>query len=69
MCATSLTASQMSTMSIAEALAVGTKSDSPALEHDQIVACPSLVAQITNGGLLFDSTCPPFFSSRASQPA
>jgi len=41
---TRLTASQKSILSIAEALAVGTISEAPALGHGLIVACHSLVA-------------------------
>jgi len=63
----SLTACQKSKLSIAEALAVGTESEAPALGLGRIVSCHSLVAQITNRGLLFD--CMVLFSSHASQPA
>jgi len=64
---TSLTACQKSKLSIAEALAVGTENEAPALWLGRIVSCHSLVGQITKRGLLFD--CVFFFSSHASQPA
>jgi len=64
---TSLSACQNSKLSIAEALAVGTKSTAPALGLGRIVSCHSLVAQITKRGLLFD--CMLCFLSHASQPA
>jgi len=47
---TSLTASQKSKRSIAEALAVATKSEAPAHEVGRIVSCNSVVAQITKRG-------------------
>jgi len=64
---TSLTACQKSKLTIAEALAVGTESEAPALGLGRIVSCHSLDAQITKRGLLFD--CVFFFSSHASHPA
>jgi len=51
---TSLTACQKSKLSIADALAVATESEAPALGLGRFVSCPSLFAQITNRGLLFD---------------
>jgi len=62
---TSLTASQKSKLSIAEALAVGTESEAPALGLGRIVSCHSLVAQITKRGatvrlhVLFFISCKP----------
>ena len=47
---TSLTVRQKSNLSIAEALAVGTESEGPALGLGRIVSCRSLVAQITKRG-------------------
>jgi len=47
---TSLAASQKSKLSIAEALAVGTASEAPALGLGRIVSCHSPVAQITKRG-------------------
>ena len=64
---TSHTAYQKSKLSIADALAVGTESEAPALGLGRTVSCHSLVAQITNRGLLFD--CMFLLSSHASQPA
>ena len=64
---TSLSACQKLKLSIAEALAVGTKSEAPALGLGRIASCHSLVAQITKRGLLFD--CMFCFSSHTSQPA
>jgi len=64
---TSLTACQKSKLTIAEALAVGTESEAPALGLGRIVSCHSLDAQITKRGLRFD--CGFFFLSHASQPA
>jgi len=64
---TSLAACQKSKLSIAEALAVGTECEAPALGLGRIVSCHSLVAEITGRGLLLD--CVFFFSSHAGQPA
>jgi len=61
---TSLTASQKSNLSIAEALSVGT---APALGLGRVVSWHSLVAQITKRGATV--SLPAFFPSHASQPA
>jgi len=47
---TSLAVRQKSNLSIAEALAVGSEGEAPALGLDRIVSCCSLVAQITKRG-------------------
>jgi len=62
---TSLTACQKSKLTIAEALAIGTESEAPALGLGRIVSYHSLDAQITKRGLLFD--CVFFF--RLMQPS
>ena len=64
---TSLTASQKSKLSIAEALAVGTESEAPALGLGRIVSCHSLVAQITKRGGYCSITCVVFHLMQASQ--
>ena len=54
-------ASQKSKLSIAEARAVGTESEPPALEHGRIVSCHSPVAQIKKRGATVRLHVPAFF--------
>jgi len=58
---TSLAASQKLKLSLSEALAVGTKSEAPALSHGRVVACHSLVAQISKRGATVRLHDPAFF--------